>query len=39
MNIFVLDTNPALAASYHCDQHLHKELKILTLNSLIDGFR
>lgn len=24
MNIFVLDTNPALAASYHCDQHLHK---------------
>ena len=24
MNIFVLDTNPAIAASYHCDQHLHK---------------
>lgn len=24
MNIFVLDTNPALAAQYHCDQHLHK---------------
>lgn len=24
MNIFVLDTNPIIAASYHCDQHLHK---------------
>ncbi len=24
MNIFVLDTNPAIAASMHCDQHLHK---------------
>lgn len=24
MNIFVLDPNPAVAASYHCDQHLHK---------------
>lgn len=24
MNIFVLDTNPGIAASYHCDQHLHK---------------
>lgn len=24
MNIFVLDTDPAIAASYHCDQHLHK---------------
>lgn len=24
MNIFVLDTNPSLAAAYHCDQHLHK---------------
>lgn len=24
MNIFVLDTNPEIAASYHCDQHLHK---------------
>jgi len=24
MNIFVLDPNPILAASYHCDQHLHK---------------
>jgi hypothetical protein len=24
MNIFILDTNPAIAASYHCDQHLHK---------------
>lgn len=24
MNIFVLDPNPIIAASYHCDQHLHK---------------
>ena len=24
MNIFVLDPSPAIAASYHCDQHLHK---------------
>lgn len=24
MNIFVLDRNPVIAASYHCDQHLHK---------------
>ena len=24
MNIFVLDSNPEIAASYHCDQHLHK---------------
>ena len=24
MNIFVLDTDPKIAASYHCDQHLHK---------------
>jgi hypothetical protein len=24
MNIFVLDPDPAIAASYHCDQHLHK---------------
>lgn len=24
MNIFVLDTDPAIAASYHCDQHIHK---------------
>ena len=24
MNIFVLDQSPAVAASYHCDQHLHK---------------
>lgn len=24
MNIFVLDPSPAVAASYHCDQHLHK---------------
>lgn len=24
MNIFVLDPNPAIAASLHCDQHLHK---------------
>lgn len=24
MNIFVLSTNPIIAASYHCDQHLHK---------------
>lgn len=24
MNIFVLDPNPLIAASYHCDQHLHK---------------
>jgi hypothetical protein len=24
MNIFVLDPNPTIAASYHCDQHLHK---------------
>lgn len=24
MNIFVLSTNPVIAASYHCDQHLHK---------------
>ena len=24
MNIFVLDTDPSIAASYHCDQHLHK---------------
>lgn len=24
MNIFVLDTNPVIAASMHCDQHLHK---------------
>lgn len=24
MNIFVLDTDPAIAASHHCDQHLHK---------------
>jgi len=24
MNIFILDTSPAIAASYHCDQHLHK---------------
>lgn len=24
MNIFVLDPNPVIAASYHCDQHLHK---------------
>lgn len=24
MNIFVLSTNPTEAASYHCDQHLHK---------------
>lgn len=24
MNIFILDTNPQLAAQYHCDQHLHK---------------
>lgn len=24
MNIFVLDTDPAIAASMHCDQHLHK---------------
>ncbi len=24
MNIFVLDQSPTIAASYHCDQHLHK---------------
>ena len=24
MNIFVLDQSPEVAASYHCDQHLHK---------------
>lgn len=24
MNIFVLDLDPVIAASYHCDQHLHK---------------
>lgn len=24
MNIFVLDPDPAISASYHCDQHLHK---------------
>lgn len=24
MNIFVLSTDPSIAASYHCDQHLHK---------------
>lgn len=24
MNIFVLDTNPKLAAKYHCDQHVVK---------------
>mgnify|MGYP000090062780 FL=1 len=24
MNIFVLDPDPTVAASYHCDQHLHK---------------
>lgn len=24
MNIFILDTDPVIAASYHCDQHLHK---------------
>jgi hypothetical protein len=24
MNIFVLSENPEIAASYHCDQHLHK---------------
>jgi len=24
MNIFVLDPDPIVAASYHCDQHLHK---------------
>lgn len=24
MNIFVLDTNPAIAASMHCDQHMGK---------------
>lgn len=24
MNIFVLDRDPAIAASMHCDQHLHK---------------
>jgi len=24
MNIFVLDTHPKIAASMHCDQHLHK---------------
>lgn len=24
MNIFVLDPNPIIAASYHCDAHLHK---------------
>ena len=24
MNIFVLDPEPKIAASYHCDQHLHK---------------
>ena len=24
MNIFVLDSDPKIAASYHCDQHLHK---------------
>ena len=24
MNIFVLDPDPKIAASYHCDQHLHK---------------
>lgn len=24
MNIFVLDPSPAVAASYHCDQHLNK---------------
>lgn len=24
MNIFILDTDPAIAASYHSDQHLHK---------------
>lgn len=28
MNIFVLDTDPAIAASYHCDQHLHKMIFI-----------
>lgn len=24
MNIFALDLDPTIAASYHCDQHLHK---------------
>lgn len=24
MNIFILDSDPAIAASYHCDQHLSK---------------
>jgi len=24
MNIFILDSSPAIAASYHCDLHLHK---------------
>jgi len=22
MNIFILDTNPKLAATYHCDRHM-----------------
>lgn len=26
MNIFVLDTDPAIAASYHCDKHVNKML-------------
>jgi len=24
MNIFILDSSPAIAASYHCDHHIHK---------------
>jgi len=24
MNIFILDSSPAIAASYHCDNHIHK---------------
>lgn len=24
MNIFILDTDPKIAASYHCDQHINK---------------
>ena len=42
MNIFYLDTNPALCAEYHCDKHVVKMIieyaqMLSTAHRVIDG--
>lgn len=42
MNIFILDTDPEICASYHCDQHLHKMIlesaQLLSTSARARGF-